>query len=652
MLTENPDTPLILVVEDDDLHACAIQRSFSKSDKEYRLQFVADVQAAQAVLAVHPPDLIISDYKLPDGDGTQLLLAANGVCPIILMTSQGNEQMAVEAMKAGAQDYIVKSAAAFETLPLSAKYALAARGLVIARKKAEDAVRNGKKDWEETFDAVPDLISIIDTNHIITRVNMAMARRCGLAPAEMIGLKCHEVMHGTAEPHERCPHIRMMLDGSRHSEEFIENRMDSVFDITVSPLYDDTGQIRACVHVARDITERKLAEEKKLENDAQYQQTQKLESLGVLAGGIAHDFNNILTIILGHCYIADGGLDSEIDHEDHIQKIKTAANRAADLCRQMLSYAGGNTLVKSKINLWLMVDEAVKMLQSSLKKNIGIELDLKYDVPEFIGDSAQIQQVVMNLIINAGEAIGDKNGTVKVALRKIALSAGHQDTDILGNDIPPGLYACLTVSDDGCGMDEETLKRVFEPFFTTKFTGRGLGMSAVLGIVKSHGGALQLNSTPGVGTLFTVYIPVVEKSGAVDVRQIAEPIAFGKAKGTVLLVEDEEALRNVGSALLKAMGFSPLTASNGREALELYSEHGSGIDLIMLDLIMPVMGGLETYRILRGISPTVPVVICSGHSVEDVLCDMDGDEHASVMQKPYKPGELMNILMKLINKTE
>ena len=647
MLTTPPKIPLILFVEDDELHVSAIQRSFKNTGQEYRLAFAGTLNDARAAVTLQIPDLIVTDYKLPDGEGIELLLAANSLCPVILMTAHGSEQFAVNAMKSGAQDYIVKSASAFETMPLTVKHALTTWGLVAARKSAEETVRRAKKDWEQTFDAVPDLITIIDANHTIIRVNQAMAELCGVTQEELIGRTCYEVMHGTSHPYSDCPHARMMQDGLGHSICIEEQRWGRVFDVTVSPLCDTLDQVRACVHVARDITARKRAEEEKAAYEAQFQQTQKLESLGVLAGGIAHDFNNILTIILGHCYIITGNLDPQADQKSRVKDIEKAAQRAADLCHQMLSYSGKNAMAQTRINLWLMVDENVKMLTSAIKKNVSIERDLKYAVPEISGDSAQIQQVVMNLIINAAEAIGDANGTINITLKKTIIPDAHTEVDFLGNPILPGRYACLEVTDSGSGMDAETQKRIFEPFFTTKFTGRGLGLSAVLGIIKSHEGALQLASTPGVGTTFKVYFLSYDKSDVVETALTAGPVPLVRACGTVLLVDDEESIRIIGAALLKAIGFSVVTATNGREALEIYREQGSAIDLVLLDVLMPVMGGFETYRKLREISPLIPVVICSGYSAEEIQEGIT-DEYAAVIQKPYKPEQLRTILMKLL----
>lgn len=652
MLTQTPSATLILIVEDDENHAELIQRSFEDAQDEYRLEFAANLSDARHALELRTPDLILTDYRLPDGDGKELVGIVEKACPVILMTSQGNEQLAVDAMKAGAQDYIVKSPETFGSLTRIVGLALREWRIVRERREIYEAVSRGKREWEQTFDSVPDLISIIDTQHTISRVNRSMADRCGLKPQELIGRKCYEVVHGLTKPPPFCAHVRMMQDGLEHAEELEEKCLNGFFHVTVSPLHDSDGRIKSCVHVARDISDRKKDEEERLKMQQQFQQTQKLESLGVLAGGIAHDFNNILTIILGHCYIVKEDIDSGMTDKTHVQQIENAANRAADLCRQMLAYSGNSPRFNEKINLWLLIDEIVKMLQSAIKKNVTIQLDLKRDVPGISGDNAQLQQVVMNLIINAAEAIGDKNGTIRVDLRKIIEKPGVANADFMGNAIPAGQYACLEVSDNGCGMDDDTCKRIFEPFFTTKFTGRGLGLSAVLGIIKSHGGAMQLTSIPGVGTSFRVYLPLLDSTDVSEPVQTFEPAPVARASGTVLLVDDEEVLRTIGLELLKSAGYSVMVASNGREALDIFSEQSSGIDLILLDLIMPVMGGLEAYHGLRAMDAAVPIILCSGHGVDGVMKNIVADKNVYGIQKPYKPGQLQSMIFDLLDKTE
>jgi signal transduction histidine kinase/ActR/RegA family two-component response regulator len=438
----------------------------------------------------------------------------------------------------------------------------------------------------------------------------------------------------------------MIQTGKAHSTRIEDKRFNGHFNIMAAPLFDEEGVLTGCVHIMHDITEIKRAEEERQNLEKQLQHAQKMESLGVLSGGIAHDFNNILTIILGHCYILKADIDSGIDAKIHVEQIEAAGNRAADLCRQMLTYAGKSPLLQTKFSLSQLVDEVVKMLNSAIKKNVTIKVDLNHDIPMIIGDSSQIQQVIMNLIINAGEAIGDNQGTIAVNLKKTVIDdSTTPETDYFGSRILPGSYACLEVSDSGCGMSDETKQRLFEPFYTTKFTGRGLGMSAILGIVKAHNGTLQLASTPDVGTTFKVYIPLNSVQEQFEDVMLIDTIETAiSAKSTILLVEDDDMLRTMESALLETLGFSTITAANGREALELYKARINEIDLIMLDLVMPEMGGVEAYHELRKIDLEVPIIICSGYGVESVADIIETDVRASFLHKPYNTGELLRVL--------
>ena len=252
----------------------------------------------------------------------------------------------------------------------------------------------------------------------------------------------------------------------------------------------------------------------------------------------------------------------------------------------------------------------------------------------------------MNLIINAAEAIGDAHGTIRVVLTNTLFESVPRETDTFGTVILPGKYVCLEVTDTGGGMNEETQKRIFEPFYTTKFTGRGLGMSAIRGIVSAHEGILHLSSTPGVGTTFKVCFPVPEPSEYAETVSTVS-VHSEKEGGTILLVEDEQHLRDMGTALLEAMGFSAVTAQHGREALEIYRKRSDEIDVVLLDLIMPVMGGIETYTELRKTDSTLPIIICSGYGIETVADVIENDPHAGFVHKPYKPQQLRETLVKM-----
>ena len=390
---------------------------------------------------------------------------------------------------------------------------------------------------------------------------------------------------------------------------------------------------------------RKQAEEEFKKLEQQLRQAQKLESLGVLSGGIAHDFNNILAIIIGYCFLTKTDYKTA---EKNIPEIENAAERAAALCRQMLAYAGKAQLTKTQVNLCLLVDEMVTMLKSTLPQNAVIKPDLSTDIPVIDADASQLRQIVMNLIINASEAIGKEQGEIQVSIANTTVIAGQSDTsdtDYNGKAISPGVYILLEVTDNGCGMDAETKWRIFEPFYTTKFTGRGLGMSAVLGIINSHGGALQLFSQIGHGSTFKVYLPAPKGDTALNEDQTASaPSAQWQGSGTILLVEDEDQVRLIAKMLLKRFGFNVLEAVNGKEALELYQKNAADITLVFTDMGMPVMDGYELFHKLKSLNPELPIIVSSGYGDAEVSSRIGSDNIAGLISKPYNPDQLREVL--------
>ncbi len=398
----------------------------------------------------------------------------------------------------------------------------------------------------------------------------------------------------------------------------------------------------------QDITERKLAEENRNKLEQQMQHAQKLESLGVLAGGIAHDFNNILMAILGHAELALIRLSPASPARENLASIEEAAQRAADLSRQMLAYSGKGHFLLEIIELGELVTEMIHMLEVSISKKVMLRLNLTSDLPPVEVDATQIRQVLMNLVINASEAIGDNNGVIAITTGTIQCDSSYLSSFWLNDGLPEGLYVFIEVADTGCGMDSETIGKIFDPFFTTKFTGRGLGMAAVMGIVRGHHGAIKIYSEPGRGTTFKMLLPAAEGCADKKKRQSAENQLW-QGTGLILIVDDEEPILKLGKEMLNLLGFEVLTASNGIQALKIFKKHSQEIKLVLLDMTMPQMDGEETFRELRRIKSDVRVVISSGYNEQDVSQRFLGKRLAGFIQKPYTLGALSDAIKKTLH---
>ncbi|HIJ94387.1 MAG TPA: GAF domain-containing protein [Desulfuromonadales bacterium] len=408
----------------------------------------------------------------------------------------------------------------------------------------------------------------------------------------------------------------------------------------------DTLQLTLLMDSVWRMAERIRSDEEKKIFEQQLHQIQRLESLGVLAGGIAHDFNNIMAIIIGYCALIKLDLKSA---EKKIPEIEKAADRAAGLCRQMLAYAGKATLTQTTVNMKEIVEEMIRMLKATIPQNVTINAIISSESASITGDASQIRQIVMNLIINAAEAIHEAQGTVHVSLAHTEINENQREKDYLGKRIPVGEYLCLKVTDDGCGMNDETKNRIFEPFYTTKFTGRGLGMSSVLGIITAHRGAIQLASKPGNGTTFTVYLPIHHGEAASNRPVLAITSERWQGSGTVLLVEDEEEVRLIAAALLKKLGYTVIAASDGKGALELYRENTTDISLVVTDMGMPGMDGGELFRELKTLKPELPIIISSGFGDVDVTAKIAHEDIAALINKPYRFDMLREVLQRVEN---
>jgi C4-dicarboxylate-specific signal transduction histidine kinase/ActR/RegA family two-component response regulator len=398
------------------------------------------------------------------------------------------------------------------------------------------------------------------------------------------------------------------------------------------------------VQLEQEISIRKHAEEERNQLESKMQQTQKLESLGVLAGGIAHDFNNILLAIIGNADLALMKLNPESPAKDNLQKIEQAAARAAELSKQMLAYSGKGKFIVESLNLNRLLEEMLHMLEVSISKKAVIRLNLNNPLPSVEADATQMRQIFMNLVINASEAIGDKSGVIAITTGCMDCNQNYLKDVWLDDNISEGLYVYVEVADTGCGMDQATLEKIFDPFFTTKFTGRGLGMSAVLGIIRGHKGAIKVYSEPGKGSNFKILLPASEKPAELFNVELSKN--DWKGSGKVLLVDDEETVRGVGTEMLKELGFDVLTACDGRDALEVFKKN-LDTRFVILDLTMPHMDGEQCFRELHQVKPGVKVIMSSGFNEQEVTQKFVGKGLAGFIQKPYKLSVLRDAIMKM-----
>ena len=406
---------------------------------------------------------------------------------------------------------------------------------------------------------------------------------------------------------------------------------------------DPEGRLLKLLGTSQDITERRITE------DA-LRQTQRLESLGVLAGGIAHDFNNLLTAIMGNLNLAQ-----ELASEDHpaspyLKKIESTVSRASNLSRQMLAYSGRGTFIIKPLDLNLLIQEMTHLLEVSLSKKVTMQFSLDPSLPWIEADEGQVQQVVMNLVTNASEAIGDRQGLITLTTCQREVGEDTMARYFPGQEVPPGTYVSFEVRDTGCGMGVDVLARLFEPFFTTKFSGRGLGLSAMRGIIRGHKGGIRVESEPGNGSLFQLFFPVIADPQPTHSR--AEAGSTQQTKGTILIADDEPIIRAATSEMFQNLGFRVLEAADGLEAIEFFRSHSKEISAVLLDLTMPRLDGREALREILNIRPDAKVILCSGYHEQEALQGTEARRVAGFLPKPYRMRELKALFEKVLANKE
>lgn len=517
---------------------------------------------------------------------------------------------------------------------------------ITERKKAEKALIESEQRYRELTDLLPQTVFELDLKGNFIFVNRYAYEATGYSPEDV--KKGFNVLQIIApEDREKAMNnIKEVLTAGRQGGcEYTVIRKDGTRFPVISyssPIIIE-GRPAGLRGIVVDITEQKKAEEERRKLEVQLLQAQKLESLGILAGGIAHDFNNILTGILGYADLAIMETAKDSPVKEYIQQLVISSRRAADLTKQMLAYSGMGKFLIRPFNLSEVVKNMSKLVEVSVSKKCLLTYNLRENLPVIEGDIAQIQQVIMNLIMNASEAIGDNNGDITISTGIINYD-GIYVSGIMAKNLQKKDYVYLEIKDTGSGMTEEIQNKIFDPFFTTKFTGRGLGLAAVLGIVRGHHGTITASSKPGSGSTFTVFLPVSEKfeSTCTDIDRNSH------IKDTVMVIDDEQTVLSVAEAMLKKLDFNVLTENDSRKTVELFNNNKDKISLVILDMTMPYMDGSEVFKQLKTIKPDVKVILMSGYNEQAAINHFTEKELAGFIQKPYSVEELKKVIEKVI----
>ncbi len=639
-MSERGGEPDILVVEDDPAHSEAMARVLS-SHAGYRLRFAASLAEAQREIARQPPTLVLADLNLADGKALDLLTSTSSVpaLPVLVLTSHGDEQTAVRAMRSGALDYVVKSPEAFAGLPHTVERALREWRLIESRRAAEAALRESEERFRVLFESSPDACYIVTGEGNFSAVNRAAEEMLGYSRAELLGKTAIEL--NLIHPDSMPAAVQMAMDchagsASRPTELIIRHRSGSELTVesrAVPVRFPDGFGI---LSTSRDISERKRAEAEQRRLEEQLRQASKMEAVGRLAGGVAHDFNNLLTGIRGFTDILLSGVsEHDAAHADLVE-IQRATQRAAALTGQLLAFSRKQVVAPVVVDLNQLLSGAMRIVERLIGEDVQVLFKPGKGMRAVRVDPSGMEQVLINLAVNARDAM-PQGGLLSIETAMAELDAafckGHLDAR-------PGQHVLLSVRDTGLGMSAGVLSRLFEPFFTTKGPGRGtgLGLSIIYGIVQQGGGFVHVESDVGQGSTFRIYLPAVQDEPVVHVAQ-SEP-ELPRGSETILLVEDEVLVRSLVSKFLNGHGYRVLSAARGSEALQLASEHGARIDLLLSDVILPNMNGRQIYEKLTETMPDLRVLFMSGYTENIIAPHGVLEAGFYFVQKPFSLKEL------------
>ncbi|MCP4659195.1 MAG: response regulator [bacterium] len=636
-----PERPLKLMIVEDEF---IIAEDLAAGVESLGHRVSANVASAEEALeqaAKEPPDIVLMDIRLAgemDGIEAAELFRSRWETPVVFITAHADQDRLERAKLTLPFGYLLKPID-FQNLKVTIEMAFYTSRVDAERRRAEEALRESEEKWRSITEYSPDHIMLLGLDGTIRFINFTVP---DLTREEVIGKPVYDFM--PVDFHQDAADCFAEVaatgePGSYEAEYRPRTGEVRIFESRVGPVFR-AGEVVALTVSSTDITERRRLDER-------IQQAQKLESLSILAGGVAHDFNNLLSAILGNVDLALLDLSPVAPARDSIEAINEAAGRAAELCKQMLAYSGKGAYVVELVDLSAIVQETVHLLEALISKKALIDLQLTTGLPAVKADATQIRQVIMNLITNASEAIGDRSGTVTI--RTGAMDCGHEYLTHLhaADDLREGCYVFLDVVDNGCGMDEDTKAKIFDPFFTTKFTGRGLGLAAVLGIIRGHGGAVNVHSEPNRGTTIKILLPAGGAALEAPAPKPGKPLGHGGA--TVLVVDDDDRVRAVTRKMLERLGYEVLTADDGRETIAILQQQGTEIAVVLLDLTMPHIDGKQTLAEIERLGIEVPVILTSGHSEQEAVRRYEQRGLAGCfLQKPYRTASLRAKLCEIL----
>jgi len=642
----------ILVVDDETRLSESL--SFLLKAKNYQVSTAISGQEGMALVTEKEYDLVILDVHLQDMLGTDLMKVLKRRCPetiVILITGDANLESALAALKSGAYDYLRKPFEVEELLH-TIENALNQKSLESEKKAINEKLYLSEKKYRLLVQNSPDIIYTLDAGGCFTFLSDAVEHLLGYKVDDLLGKHYTKIVS-----HADRNKARWFFDERRtraRATSGIELRLrvnesgactkggSRYLNVELKSigLYEESGPNRTKRHIGthgviRDISERQKMQEK-------LQNAERLESLGTLAGGIAHDFNNLLMGIQGRSSLIAMELEPSHAQREHLHAIDEYIRSAAHLTKQLLGFARGGKYEVVPTDINQLTSNSVEMFGRT-KKEIIIQSHFHDPAPVVSVDRRQIEQVLLNLFVNAWQAMPD-GGTLRVETEEVLLD--KQACDLF--QLPPGRYAKTSVTDSGIGMDQKTLHHIFDPFFTTKEKNRGtgLGLASAYGIIKNHGGVINATSEVGVGSTFNVYLPLSDQKPA-EIIVIAPKVKNGCE--TILLVDDEEMILDVGKALLEKLGYFVMDANNGEAAIDVVSRMGNDIDLVILDMIMPGMDGGKTFDRIRRLVPRMPVVLSSGYAINKQAEEIMKRGCNGFIQKPFTVADLSQKIRKVLD---